>query len=621
MNLLSLTDVSLTLGDKLLFYDVTLGIDEGEHIGFIGPNGAGKSSFISILNGRQTPDTGTLHTRRDLKIAFLPQIPQPPPGATTGDLVFRSDNPRAALVRNYENFLAGYREEDAEQLAEWQERMDREDAWNLETSYHSFLTELGINDLSRRADTLSGGELRKADLARVLASEADLLLLDEPTNHLDLETVEWLENWLRLSRRTYILVTHDRSFLEKSCNIILELDRQNIFKYSGNWSTYLANKAKRLEEENKAAGKRANILRRELEWASRRPKARAGKDKKRLARVEALQETEQADMHRMAEFSARGRRLGKKVLELVNIEKTLGQRRIISPFSYSFKRGERIGIAGPNGAGKTTLLSLISGRLEPDGGRIDTGVNTRFALLDQSPLSANENISLLDYIKQEAENIRRPDGSLVESSRWLERFDFPPLSQRRKIRYLSGGERRRLQLVRLLMEEPNFLILDEPTNDLDIPTLNLLEQFLEDYSGCLLVVSHDRSFLEKIVDYFFILDGTGSVSGFSGTWLEYRSITSEKKTPPPAPRKSRSRRTPSSGKTSTALSYRERKEMEELMNTIMELETELEEVEQIFTQAAPPPELLEKAGRRHAPLRKEIEEKTQQWEALASRDS
>ncbi len=625
MNLLSLTDVSLTLGDKLLFENVTLGIDEGERIGFIGPNGAGKSSFIATLRGERVPDSGTIHLRGGLTMAHLPQIPRIPPGATVADLVFCSSDPRAALVREYEQFISRYTEADAAELSEWQARMDREEAWNLETTYHSFLTELGIHQLSRRADTLSGGELRKADMARVLASGADILLLDEPTNHLDLETVEWLENWLRSTRRTYILVTHDRSFLENSCDIILELDRQSIFKYPGNWSTYVANKAKRLEEESRAAGKRANILRRELEWAARRPRARAGKDKKRLSRIESLQDAEQADLHKMAEFSARGRRLGKKVLELINMEKTLGSRRIIAPFSYSFRRGERIGVAGPNGAGKTTFLSLASGEIRPDGGRIDVGVNTRFARLDQSPLVADENLSVLEYIRQEAENARGPEGALTGVSRWLERFDFPPASQRGKIRYLSGGERRRLQLVRLLMREPNFLILDEPTNDLDLPTLNRLEEFLESYEGCLLVVSHDRSFLENIVDFFLILDGSGTVRGFSGSWSEYRDAAARENKAASAygARSTRSSRQ-QGGKTAPEgpkpLNYRERKRMDALVEEIQEMENELQEMEHFFSQASPNPEFLAEAGRRYEPLREKIAERTREWEELALRD-
>ncbi len=370
MNLLSLTDVSLTLGDTPLFTDVTVGIDSAERIGFIGPNGSGKSTFLSVLTGKRLPDTGTQYRRSDLKIAYLPQIPDVPEGATVADLVFRSDDPKAALVRQYESLLDNYSEDQHEELTELQARMDHENAWNIENIYHSFLSELGIHDLSRRADTLSGGELRKADMARVLASGADLLLLDEPTNHLDLETVEWLEGWLRNGKRSYILVTHDRSFLDRSCDVILELEDQRMRKYPGNWSTYLAAKTKRLEEEEKAADKRTNILRRELEWASRQPRARATKDKKRLSRIDDLQDAPQADIQRMTEFSARGRRLGKKVLEMVSVEKSRGNRKVISPFSYSFKRGERIGVAGPNGAGKTTLAECLYGYYQPDSGHL-----------------------------------------------------------------------------------------------------------------------------------------------------------------------------------------------------------------------------------------------------------
>ena len=628
MNLVSMTDISLTLGDTPLFSNVTLGFDSGERIGFIGPNGAGKSSFLSVLRGMREPDTGRIHRRTNLKIAYLPQKPEVPDGASVGDMVFNSTDPRAELVRRYESFLTAYgeSEEDPEDLVKLQAEMDREEAWNIENTYHSFLTELGITDLDRKAETLSGGELRKADMARVLASGADLLLLDEPTNHLDLETVEWLETWLRNGKRSYILVTHDRSFLDRSCDTILELEDRRIRKYTGNWTSYLNAKSKRLEDESKAADKRAGILRRELEWASRQPRARTGKDKKRLERIADLQDAPQADLQRMTEFSARGRRLGKKVLELVGIQKDLGNRRIIDPFSYSFKRGEHIGIAGPNGAGKTTLLSMISGRLAQDDGRIDPGINTRFAVLDQSPLKADEEVSLLDYMKQEAENVTTSDGSLIEVGNWLERFGFPVPEQRKKIRYLSGGERQRLQLVRLLMTEPNFLILDEPTNDLDLATLGLLEQFLEDYSGCLLVVSHDRTFLEHIVDYFLILDGNGGVSGFAGSWSEYRStVREDEKTKLRDERRGKREsasetrlqgRSPKKG-----LSFRERQEMDNLMEEILQLEEELSGLEECFAQPEPDPVQLAEAGRRHEPLRLEIHEKTLRWEELAGRES
>ncbi len=625
MNLLSLVDASLTLGDTPLFREVNLGIDAGDRIGFIGPNGAGKSTFLSLLTGTRKPDTGAYHHRGDLKIAFLPQIPRYEEGALLADLVFRSDDPKAALVREYESLLEAYDESSGEKLAELQSRMEREDAWNLETAFHSFLSELGIHDLSRPLNTLSGGELRKADLARVLASGADLLLLDEPTNHLDLETVEWLEGWLKTGRKSYILVTHDRSFLDSVCDFILELEDQTLRKYPGNWSTFLTSKAKRLEEQEKAAVKRATILRRELEWASRGPKARTGKDKKRLARIENLQDAPQADVRRLSEFTAGGRRLGKKVLELVNVEVSRGERKVITPFSYSFRRGERIGIAGPNGAGKTTLISLIAGHLAPDAGRIDVGVNTRFAVLDQSPLRADEDSTLIDYMKEEAEHVRRADGGLIDVSGWLERFGFPVAAARGKIRYLSGGERRRLQLVRLLMSEPNFLLLDEPTNDLDLETLGLLENFLEGFEGCLMAVSHDRTFLERVVDYFFILDGRGSVAGFSGTWSEYRETArNDERSESLAARESRrtaavaaqrSNREPKKG-----LSYKEKKEMEELMESIGMLEDELTEIERVFSSGSPDAEALAEAGKRHGPLLAEIAERTSRWEELAARD-
>lgn len=622
MNLLSLTDVSLSLGGLSLFEQLTLGIDAGDKIGLIGPNGAGKSTFLSLLSGHKQPDTGKQYRRGGLRVAQLPQIPRVPEGAAVADLVFRSNDPRAALVREYESLMAEFQETDLERLDGVLRKMDRENAWNMKNEYHSVLTELGIGGLERRASELSGGELRKADMARVLASKADLLLLDEPTNHLDLETVEWLERWLRNGRRTYVLVTHDRSFLENSCDVILELEERRFHRYPGNWSAYLKMRSKRLEEEEKGASKKAAILRREMEWASRRPKARTGKDKNRLSRIDDLQNALQADRRQMAEFSSGGRRLGKKVLEMVNIEKSRDGRQIILPFSYRFRRGERIGVAGPNGAGKSTLMSIASGALTPDAGRIDVGVHTRFAVLDQSPLAADESLSIADYMKEETENVRRPDGTLVDVLSWLERFGFGGMSRRRKIRYLSGGERRRLQVVKMLTHEPNFLILDEPTNDLDLATLEMLERFLEEYEGCLMVVSHDRVLLERIVDYLFILDGSGIVRGVSGTWSEYRNLTRDIQRDEALEERRKhggvhgyANRTPRKG-----LTFKERQRMEKLLEEIDSLEAELSEVEKNFFQSNPDPAVLAAAGRRHEPLLNDIAAKTRCWEELAERE-
>ena len=625
MNLLSMADVSLTLSHHPLFSDVSFGIDAGDRIGFVGPNGAGKSTFLSLLTGMRPPDTGEIIRRGGLTVATLPQMPQFAPGATVADLVFRSDDHRARLAREYESFMAGYDGSNPEDLAAIQARMDEHDAWNIEDAYRSFLTELGICDLTRRADTLSGGELRKADLARVLASGADLLLLDEPTNHLDLETVEWLETWLRNGKRSYVLATHDRSFLENCCDAILELDEGTVRKHPGSWNAYLSAKAKREEEEAKSADKRANILRREVEWASRQPRARASKDKKRLMRLEELQDAPQADMRRMTEFSARGRRLGKKVLELVEVSKTRGERQVLKPFSYSFRRGERIGIAGPNGAGKTTFLSVATGLLSPDSGRVDPGVNTRFAVLDQSPLAAKEDSTVLEYMREQADNVVTAEGGTVDVPGWLERFGFSGAAQRRKIRYLSGGEKRRLQLVRLLMKEPNFLVLDEPTNDLDLATLSLLETFLEEYGGCLLVVSHDRTFLERVVDYYFVLDGKGSVRGFSGSWNDFRESEKERQKEEQAAQKETEKAKNTASRNAgrqpkKGLTFKERKEMEALWEEVMELEAELETIEAMFTKSSPNPEELAEASKRHGPLKDRISERTARWEELAEKD-
>lgn len=618
MNLISLTDISLSLGDRPLFENVTLNIYSGEQIGFIGPNGAGKSSFLSLLLGHRNADNGEYYKRNELEIAYLPQIPSIPCDITIANLIFHSNTPRANLLKEYTALLNT--EANTERFYAIQSRVEEEDAWGIKNDYLSLLSELGIDCVDRPVSQLSGGELRKVDIARVLASKADILLLDEPTNHLDLETVEWLEKWLKQSRLTYLLVTHDRSFLDSACEVILELENAQIHKYSGNWSTYLKKRAKRLAEDEKNTSKRASLLRRELEWKNRQPRARTGKDKKRLSRIENLHDDTHSEQQSMVEFSSQGRRLGKKVLELVKVEKKRNGNQIIAPFSYRFRSGERIGIAGPNGSGKTTLLSIVSRELPIDSGRIEVGVNTRFALLNQSVPEQNGTLTVTDYLKEEAEAVLLSDGSSVNIVSWMEQFGFNRNQQRKKLRYLSGGEQRRLQLLRMLMKNPNFLLLDEPTNDLDLMTLEMLENFLQEYNGCLLLISHDRVFLERIVDYFFILDGSGMVQGFSGTWTDYHAIMKAKKTETSRINKSTKitnhiNRSPRKG-----LTFKEKQKMENLLEKVEKLEEELKKIEDIFSQENPSPDMLVEAGQRHKPLLEEISNLTRDWEELAEKE-
>ncbi|MDA3849643.1 MAG: ABC-F family ATP-binding cassette domain-containing protein [Spirochaetaceae bacterium] len=624
MNLLSLENVNKTLNSEALFQEVTLGIDQGDKIGFIGPNGSGKSTFLRLLAGQLEPDGGNISRNRDLKISFLEQQPRIDPELDITSQLYLSRDPRIELLRSYHRAAeeAELGQGSMNELEDLTHKMDEEQAWNLEKEYLSYLTELGITDLNKRGKELSGGMTRKVGLARMLASGANLIFLDEPTNHLDVDTIEWLENWLYKTNVSFVMVTHDRYFLDRVCNVIMELDRRGIFKYPGNYADSLKRKQERLEQERRAEEKRQTILRRELEWLAQGPKARATRDKKRLGKVLDLMDQETGDLQRMSEFTAGNRRLGKKVLELFRVEKSFGKHRVVAPFSYSFKRGERIGIIGPNGSGKTTFLDLLTGRLDTDGGRIDLGINTHFGYFDQMGRPMDPKTTVLDFIKEKAEKVSLPGGGQMGAAAYLEQFLFPSETHRLAIERLSGGERRRLYLLRILMENPNFLILDEPTNDLDLETLSLLENYVEDYQGCLIIVSHDRAFLDRSTDYLFIFDNQGNIRGFSGNYSDYRETLKEEHRQRELKLKEQKKKIGQKvvNRSKKGLSYKEQIEIEELMERIILAEEEKEVLEGQFSRSDLSPMELQKKNESYKHLLSEIETKTYRWEELAAQE-
>ncbi|TFG60727.1 MAG: ABC-F family ATP-binding cassette domain-containing protein, partial [Spirochaetales bacterium] len=525
MNIISLDSVSKTLKDEPLFEQVTIGLEAGEKIGFVGANGSGKSTLLRLLSGELEPDRGSISRNRELSIAMLDQRPQFSEDETLKDFLFRGAGAVFSLVREYESCLLESRQGRAEEerLARLTDRMEKGGGFALEQTYASHCAELGLNNLSAVMGTFSGGMVRKAALARCLASGANFLLLDEPTNHLDIDTILWMENLLVNSAAGFILVTHDRYFLDAVCGSIIELDRRRLYKYEGSYSLYVERKAARRNDVERNQARRDTILRRELEWLKRGPKARTGKDKSRKARIQDLQDAEVRNDLSLAEFSSAHRRLGKKILELEGVSKSYGGRKVVAPFSYSFRKGERIGIIGPNGSGKTTFLELIAGRIAADSGTVTAGVNTSFAYFDQTGRYPDGRQTVLDYMKEHAERIRMEDGSELSAEQFLERFLFTRSMFGLELSRLSGGEFRRLYLVRLLAQAPNFLLLDEPTNDLDMDTILLLEDYLADFPGCILLVSHDRAMLDRLTDYLFIFDGEGGIKGFVGNYADYRS--------------------------------------------------------------------------------------------------
>ncbi len=633
MTLISLDSISKSMGKGPLFSDVSFGIEEGERIGFVGPNGNGKSTLLKIIAGRLEVDEGTVARKRQLRVNMLDQIPLWEPGDTIRDFLFRSDDPVVRLVDRYERTLQETTDgAKGNRIADLTHQMESLGGFILEHRFVSLLTELGIHDLSLPMDALSGGMARKVALARCLAPDSDLLLLDEPTNHLDVDTIEWLEKKLLSQNTAFVVVTHDRWFLDDLCTTIFDIDGGRFSKYEGNYSEYL----RRLEERQALVDarerRRESILRVELEWLKRGPKARGGKDKKRKDRIrEMVDGRPGAEALFMENLSTSHRRLGGKIIEIQGLTKAWGSQKIVDNFSYQLSAGERIGIVGPNGSGKSTILNLIAQRTTADRGTIERGQTVVIGYYDQLGLDAEADLSILEYVQRTAERIRMADGSELTAEQFLERFAFPRTTHSQPVGKLSGGERRRLLLVRLLIGNPNVLLLDEPTNDFDIPTISLLEDFLATFPGCIIAVSHDRAFLQGMADSLWILDGTGRLERFVGSYGEWRDlrgeITAEESKSGEAKSKSTGGASSQAQRNRTEerkkLSFAEKKELDSLLIEIDALEREKSALE---AQFADPAGTLAKDGEafaaaqgRYREIGEEIVLKTARWETLASR--
>lgn len=645
MNLLSINNLAKIGREKPLFTGVTFGIQEGEKAALIGRNGTGKSTLLNTIAGVLQPDEGTVVINKEAGVSFLPQNPVFNSEDTIRQHIFKSDSPKLNIIRQYMEVCekigaktsdSGSKEYDAILL-----KMDQMDLWNYESQISSILSTLGINDMERKMGTLSGGMIKKVALAQVLVEDTKLLLLDEPTNHLDITTITWLQNYLHDTKRSVLMVTHDRYFLDAVCNNIYELARNKLKLYVGNYSQYLEKKEIEAEIEENTERRIESVLRFERDWLLRGPCARGTKIKARIQRDEQLINREKFQADKGFTFEVKGKRLGGKVLELHGISKnyakgyvTAGETvPVISNFSYVFTKGQKIGIFGENGSGKSTFLNIVTGNLAPDTGSIDVGVNTKFGYYTQNPTFKDTSLTVLEYIKETAEHMTLSNGGKdVSATKFLEEFGFEGKIQHSPVSTLSGGERKRLFLVRLLLENPNFLILDEPTNDFDIFTMNILEQFLMNYEGCLLLVSHDRYFMDKTVDSMFILEQDGNISGFVGKCSEYielreeemknknnaSSASSEKSTNSANPTSS-TNSTNSANTTSKKqkLSFKEQKEFEALDAEIPALEAEQKELEP--KMASSDFAEVQKASARYNEITKLLEEKYPRWEELAER--
>lgn len=636
MNILSINNLSKIGREKPLFTEVTFGLNEGEKAALIGKNGTGKSTLLNTIAGVLAPDEGTIVINKESGVSFLPQNPNFNPEDTIRNHIFKSDSPKLKIIKEYLQICKQLGQSDKIQnrYNELNELMEKQDLWNYESQISSILSVLGIKDLDIAMKTLSGGMIKKVALAQVLVEDTKLLLLDEPTNHLDISTISWLQEYLRTTKRTVLMVTHDRYFLDAVCTNIFEIARNKLKLYQGNYSTYLEKKQIEAEIEQNTDRRIESVLRFERDWLMRGPCARGTKAKARIQRDEELINREKFQADKEFSFEVQGRRLGGKVLELNNISKNYTKSQgnnipVIKDFSYTFTKGQKIGVFGDNGSGKTTFLNLITGQIKPDTGTIVVGENTFFGYYMQNPEFPNTNLTVLEYIKEAAEYIVKNDGKNLSASAFLEEFGFEGKIQYSPVSTLSGGERKRLFLVRLLMSNPNFLILDEPTNDFDIFTMNILEQFLYSYKGCLLIVSHDRYFMDKVADTLFILEEDGLISGFVGKCSEYIEYRKQKKQEELKAIKEEKAATykkesDSAKEENTSKkkkrSFKEQKEFEELEVQILELEEEKSTLEEKLSGGNSGTDFSDIAEitKQYQDISDSLEKKYERWEELAS---
>ncbi len=639
MNILSINNLAKIGREKPLFTGVSFGIQEGEKAALIGRNGTGKSTLLATIAGVLVPDEGNVVINKEAGVSYLPQTPTFSPEDTIRQHIFKSSSPKLAVIREYEEVCEEMSKGTgaANHYEAVMHKMDMADLWNYEAQISSILSTLGITDLNRRMGELSGGMCKKVALAQVLVEDTKLLLLDEPTNHLDITTIYWLQNYLHDTKRAVLMVTHDRWFLDAVCTNIYELARNHLKLYVGNYSQYLEKKETEAQIEANTERRIESVLRFEREWLLRGPCARGTKIKARIQRDQQLINREKFQADKGFTFEVKGKRLGGKVLELHGISKSFDEP-VIKNFSYVFTKGQKIGIFGDNGSGKTTFLNIITGNLAPDSGTVVIGENTKFGYYTQNPVFKDTSQTVLEYIKETAEHMTLSNGKKeVSATKFLEEFGFEGKIQHSPVSSLSGGERKKLYLVRLLLENPNFLVLDEPTNDFDIFTMNILEQFLEGFGGCLLLVSHDRYFMDKTVDSLFIMEEDGSISGFVGKCSEYIEYREEQKQALRAatePAEGVADKTAASeserglgseGETSPSsnnnqkkkLSFKEQKEFEQLNEEIPALEAEQKALEEKMTSSNF--DEVRAAGDRYKEIDALLAEKYPRWEELAER--